>query len=158
MLRVEDVALGCAASLVAGVLFWPRGAAAALGAAYAEAYRASARLPAASRSTSLTGASAAARRRRAPIATAAGIRLDDALRQYLAEQGAKHVPLESVTALANGATRLRLAGAAIAACTGAPRTASSRRTTTGSTARRRADAPRRRGHRLVHRAGREASG
>ena len=42
-MRVEDVALGCAASLVAGFLFWPRGAAAALGAAYAEAYRTAAR-------------------------------------------------------------------------------------------------------------------
>ena len=42
VLRVEDVALGCAASLVAGALFWPRGAAAALAAAFAEAYHASA--------------------------------------------------------------------------------------------------------------------
>ncbi len=39
--RIEDVALGCLASLVAGLLFWPRGAAAALGAAYADAYRTS---------------------------------------------------------------------------------------------------------------------
>ena len=35
------------------------------------------------------------------------------MRQYLADKGAKHVPLESVAALANGATRLRLAGMAI---------------------------------------------
>lgn len=112
VLRVEDVAFGCTASLVAGFLFWPRGAGAALGAAYAEAYRASAEYLRES-IESLTG------HRRRPtdtgtVATAAGNRLDDALRQYLAEQGAKHVPLESVTALANGATRLRLAGTAIA--------------------------------------------
>ena len=42
VVRIEDVALGCLASLVAGFLFWPRGAAAALGAAYGDAYRAAA--------------------------------------------------------------------------------------------------------------------
>ena len=47
------------------------------------------------------------------MATAAGARLDDALRQYLAEQGTKQVPLESVAVLAGGATRVRLAGVAI---------------------------------------------
>ena len=31
--RVEDVAIGCAVSVVVGVLFWPRGAMAALGSA-----------------------------------------------------------------------------------------------------------------------------
>jgi hypothetical protein len=45
---------------------------------------------------------------------ATGRRLDDALRQYLAERGAKTVPLRELTAAANGATRLRLAGEAIA--------------------------------------------
>ena len=44
---------------------------------------------------------------------AASLRLDDALRQYLAERGAKHVQLEGITALTNGATRLRLAGYAV---------------------------------------------
>ena len=43
LVRVEDVALGCAVSLVVGLLFWPRGAAAALGRALAEAYTDSAR-------------------------------------------------------------------------------------------------------------------
>ena len=41
--RVEDVAIGCAVSLVVGLLFWPRGAAAALRQAIAEAYQESAR-------------------------------------------------------------------------------------------------------------------
>ena len=109
--RVEDVALGCLASLVAGFLFWPRGAGAALGAAYADAYRASADYLRQSIQR-LTGAPASSPDV-APIASAAGTRLDDALRQYLADKGAKQVPLESVAALANGATRLRLAGMAI---------------------------------------------
>ena len=43
LVRIEDVALGCAVSLVVGLLFWPRGAAAALGKALAEAYTDSAR-------------------------------------------------------------------------------------------------------------------
>ena len=38
LVRVEDIALGCAVSLVVGLLFWPRGAAAALSRALAEAY------------------------------------------------------------------------------------------------------------------------
>ncbi len=109
VVRVEDVALGCLASLVAGFLFWPRGAAAALGAAYGDAYRAAAEYLHATvdrlvgRGLKPDGARA----------MAAAYRLDDALRQYLAEQGTKHVPLESVTTLANGAVRLRLAGMAI---------------------------------------------
>ena len=38
LVRIEDVALGSAVSLAVGLLFWPRGAAAALGKALAEAY------------------------------------------------------------------------------------------------------------------------
>ncbi len=43
LLRVEDIALGCAVSLVVGVLFWPRGAGPELREALAEAYTDSAR-------------------------------------------------------------------------------------------------------------------
>lgn len=110
--RVEDVALGCLASFVAGVLFWPRGAGAALGSAFGEAYRASADYLR-SAVAGLTG-NGETGRPLGSIATWAGSRLDEALRQYLAEKGAKTVPLESVAALANVATRLRLAGMAIA--------------------------------------------
>ncbi|MBO3744845.1 FUSC family protein [Streptosporangiaceae bacterium NEAU-GS5] len=110
VLRIEDVALGCAASVLAGLLFWPRGAAAALGAALADAYDAGADY--------LRGAVDFLTGRRASrpphdVAEATAARLDDAFRQYLAERGAKHVDLENVTALANGATRLRLAGTAV---------------------------------------------
>jgi uncharacterized membrane protein YccC len=111
VLRVEDVALGCAASLGAGLLFWPRGAGAALGNALGEAYHAAAAYLRES-VEHVTGL------RMSPpesglAAMAAGERLDEALRQYLAEQGTKQVPLESVAALANGAARVRLAGTAI---------------------------------------------
>jgi hypothetical protein len=92
------------------LLFWPRGAAAAFGATLSEAYKAGADYLHAAIDY-LTG------RRAGPppsdIADASGARLDDALRQYLAERGAKSVDLASVTALANGAARLRLAGTAV---------------------------------------------
>ena len=112
VVRIEDVGLGCAASLVAGLLFWPRGAAVALATAISEAYRTSADYLQDSM-RAVTGRRSSESVSIGSTASAAGSRLDDALRQYLAEQGAKHVPLSSVTALANGATRLRLAGAAI---------------------------------------------
>jgi uncharacterized membrane protein YccC len=111
VVRIEDVALGCLAGLVAGALFWPRGAGPALGRALSDAYAAAAGYL---RQTveHLTGARAEPPDAGA-AAMAAGQRLDDALRQYLAERGAKNVPLADVTALANGAARLRLAGTAV---------------------------------------------
>ena len=45
LLRIEDIAIGCAVSLVVGVLFWPRGASAALRRALAEAYAGGGALP-----------------------------------------------------------------------------------------------------------------
>ena len=39
VLRIEDVALGCAVSAVVGILFWPRGAAAVVGDDLADAFR-----------------------------------------------------------------------------------------------------------------------
>ena len=42
LVRVEDVAIGCGVSLLVGILFWPRGAGAALGRSLAAAYAESA--------------------------------------------------------------------------------------------------------------------
>jgi uncharacterized membrane protein YccC len=39
LLRIQDVALGCAVSLVIGILFWPRGAGALVGDDLADAFR-----------------------------------------------------------------------------------------------------------------------
>jgi uncharacterized membrane protein YccC len=111
VVRVEDVAIGCAVSLVAGALFWPRGAAAVVGDDLADAFH-------------LGGAylAQAARwalglRRQMPVAApavTAGIRLDDALRGFIAEQGAKTVPKEDLWRLVMGATRLRLTAHSLA--------------------------------------------
>jgi uncharacterized membrane protein YccC len=118
LIRIEDIGLGCAASLIVGVLVWPRGAAAAISTALSEAYRAgSAYLDRAVRYSVGRGTEPATELREM---LAAGRRLDDALRQYLAERGPKNVPLAELTATANGAVRLRLAGEAISGMPVAP--------------------------------------
>ena len=111
LVRVEDVAIGCAIGLAVGFLFWPRGAEAlihgALGAAYA---RGADYVQSAAERLAGVGAprDAAVVSRRA-AARAAAHRLDDALRQYLSEPAARRANLDSLTALVTGATRLRLA-------------------------------------------------
>ena len=52
LVRIEDVAIGCAVSVVVGLLFWPRGAGSALGQALAEAVSTA---PATSRRVRLRG-------------------------------------------------------------------------------------------------------
>ena len=112
LVRIEDIALGCAISLVVGVLLWPRGAAAAIGTALSQAYRIGAVYLDRSVAYALGAAGDPGVELRNMLA--AGRRLDDALRQYLAERGAKSVALADLTGAANGAVRLRLAGQAIA--------------------------------------------
>jgi uncharacterized membrane protein YccC len=111
VVRVEDVALGCAVSLVVGVLFWPRGAGALVADDLADALRTG--------GAYLTDAAnwALGLRAEAPTATAAiatGVRLDDAMRGFLAEQGAKRVPKEDLWRLVAGAMRARLTAHSLA--------------------------------------------
>jgi uncharacterized membrane protein YccC len=118
LVRIEDVAIGCAVSLVVGVLFWPRGAASALSTALAGAYAETARYL----STAVTYGvlrcdemlpPAPPPREESLRAAAAGRRLDDAFRSYLAESGVKHLPLPEVTTLLTGITVLRLSADAV---------------------------------------------
>jgi len=111
--RVEDIALGCAVSLVVGLLFWPRGAAAALRQALAEAYSESARYLASSVEFTMSRGDASVAPSNGPSEAAASRRLDDSFRGYLAERGVKPVPLAEVTALLNGVVGLRLAADAV---------------------------------------------
>ncbi|HEV7656947.1 MAG TPA: FUSC family protein [Mycobacteriales bacterium] len=104
LIRIEDVALGCGVSVVVGALFWPRGAAIAFGSALDDAYGAASDRVRSIVHT-LTGRPTPNEKNRA---LAARQRLDDAFRQFLAEPGAKRVPMEDVAALAGAATRLRL--------------------------------------------------
>ncbi len=118
LIRIEDVAIGCAVSVVVGLFFWPRGAAAALGRALAEAYADSARYLAAAVEFGVGRCDRGLPARPAPLdeslrAAAAARRLDDAFRGFLAERGVKPVALTDVTSLLTGVAGLRLAADAI---------------------------------------------
>ncbi|HWD25365.1 MAG TPA: FUSC family protein, partial [Acidimicrobiales bacterium] len=118
IVRIEDVALGCAVSLGVGLLFWPRGAAAALGTALSDAYEESVRYLASAVEFGMSQCDSGAPKRPAPTteavsAAAASRRLDDTFRGYLAERGSKPVPLAEVTSLVTGPAALRLSGDAV---------------------------------------------
>jgi uncharacterized membrane protein YccC len=109
LVRVEDVAIGSAISLLVGLLFWPRGIESlvrrSLGAAYAGA---AAYVVAATQRLAGRGLDQ-------PLPTArreardAADRLDDAFRQYLAEPSGRHSDRESLATLVSGAILVRLA-------------------------------------------------
>jgi hypothetical protein len=118
LVRVEDVALGCAVSLVVGLLFWPRGAGAALRQALATAYAETARyldkaIEFGVHCCDPTRPTPAPPSQDATRAVAASRRLDDAFRSYLSERGAKPVPLAGVTSLVTGVAALRLTADAV---------------------------------------------
>ncbi|HEX3732554.1 MAG TPA: FUSC family protein, partial [Mycobacteriales bacterium] len=104
--RVEDVVIGCVVSLVFGILVWPRGAAGVVGEDLAESFHHG--------GTYLAQAVGWALGLRpqvpdaASYAVTAGLRLDDAVRGFLAEQGTKRMAKEDLWRLAGGALRLRL--------------------------------------------------
>src|ERR1022692_3362298 len=112
--RIEDVAIGCAVSIVVGLLFWPRGATAALGRALSDAFVMSSGYlaDAVDRLTTTTRQVDTGPGQRA--SHSAYLRLDDAFRQFLAEGGAKVVSVETVTKLFTGSNRLRLAAYTLA--------------------------------------------
>jgi Fusaric acid resistance protein-like len=118
LVRIEDVALGCAVSLVVGLLFWPRGAAAALGRALSEAYVDGADYLSSAVAYGVGRCDATGPSRTKPTdeslrAAAAARRLDDTYRGYLAERGAKPIRLAEVTRLVTGVSGLRLAADAV---------------------------------------------
>ena len=119
LIRIEDVAIGCGASLVAGLLFWPHGAGRSLGRALGRAYEdCVAYLVAAvefgvGRCDPIAGTPAEPPRQAALAAAAASRRLDDAFRSYLADRGVKQVPLVDATRLVTGVTGVRLAADAV---------------------------------------------
>lgn len=116
LIRIEDILLGGAVSLVVGLLFWPRGAAASLRKALAAAYVDGVAYLRAVVDHGLGPAhGGAAVDARAPSlrAAAASRRLDDAFRTYLAERGTKRRPLAEVSASVTGVAGVRLASDAI---------------------------------------------
>jgi uncharacterized membrane protein YccC len=113
LVRIQDVAIGCAVSLVVGALFWPRGAGSVVGDDLADAFRRGAEYlrQAVDWCLGLTQTPPDT----AAAAISAGIRLDDALRLYLAEQGTKRIPKQDLWNLVMATMRLRLTANSLAA-------------------------------------------
>jgi uncharacterized membrane protein YccC len=112
LLRIEDVAIGCAVSVAVGLLFWPRGAGGIVGTDLADAFR-----RAAAYLTEAVDWALGVRTSppdAAIAAVSAGVRLDEALRAYLTEQGSKRMAKEDLWRLVLGTTRLRLTAYSVA--------------------------------------------
>jgi uncharacterized membrane protein YccC len=107
VVRIEDVAIGCAISLVTGFLFWPRGAADVLRAALGSAYEKAALYMDQTIATMLGSTRAAPIEPAAVEASEAALRLDETVREYLAESGSSRHDLDSLARLVGGATRVR---------------------------------------------------
>jgi hypothetical protein len=112
VVRVEDVAIGCAVSVLIGSLFWPRGVASVVGDDLADAYRAGAAYL--MQAVEWVGSMRTREPDSAMAAVTAGLRLDDALRGFMAEQGTKHIRKEELWRLVGGSMRLRLTALAVA--------------------------------------------
>jgi uncharacterized membrane protein YccC len=112
VVRIEDVALGCAVSVALGALLWPRGAIGVVADDLADAFRQGSCYLAESVDWIL--GRSPARPTHGLAAVSASIRLDDALRALLAEQGTKHVPKEHLWRLVGATMRLRLTAYALA--------------------------------------------
>jgi uncharacterized membrane protein YccC len=112
LLRIEDVAIGCAVSLVVGVVFWPRGAASVVGDDLADAFRVGAAYLTESVQWALGTRQLAPDA--GPAAITAATRLDEALRGFLAEQGAKHLSKSDLWMLVMATMRLRLTAYSLA--------------------------------------------
>jgi hypothetical protein len=113
LLRIEDVAIGCGVSLAVGVLLWPRGVSAVVGDDLADAFRSGAAFLTQAVDWALSELMVPPAA--AIAAVSAGIRLDDAVRGFLTEQGSKKLGKEDLWTLVNAATRLRLTAHTLAA-------------------------------------------
>jgi uncharacterized membrane protein YccC len=118
LVRIEDIAIGCAVSLLVGLLFWPRGAGPALRRALADAYVDSVDYLASAvdfgmRRCDVEAVSVQAPAGDAARAAASSRRLDDTFRSFLAERGEKPAPLAEIASLVAGVGGLRLAADAV---------------------------------------------
>jgi hypothetical protein len=107
VVRIEDVAIGGAVSLAAGLLLWPRGAANVLRDALGDAYLLACRYLDLTISSLLHGRGADQVDGAAREASEAALRLDDTVREYLAENSSARRDLDGLTRLVGGATRVR---------------------------------------------------
>ncbi|MGE5135843.1 MAG: FUSC family protein [Gemmatimonadota bacterium] len=111
VVRIEDVAIGCAVSVAVGVLFWPRGASAVVADSLADTFRETGRYFAQSVNWALGLRTATPDPSRAVTTE---LRLDDGLRGLLTEQGTKHLATQDLWRLLGGTVRLRLTAQSLA--------------------------------------------
>jgi uncharacterized membrane protein YgaE (UPF0421/DUF939 family) len=117
VLRIEDITAGAAVAMVASLLLWPRGATAAVHATVDAAIDIGSRYLRATVLRATRGASADTDDNVAALshhALVVGRTVDDAVRHYLSETGAKADPRSPVVRAANRAVRLRRAADIIA--------------------------------------------
>jgi hypothetical protein len=112
VVRIEDVALGCTVSVVVGALLWPRGAIEVVRNDLADAFRQGSSYL--SESMDWILGRSPERPAHGLATVSASIRLDDALRGLLAEQGTKDIPKEHLWKLVGATMRLRLTAHALA--------------------------------------------
>lgn len=107
LVRIQDVAIGCAVSLAVGLLVWPRGAAEMIRPAIAEALEAGAELVRDRSRGVLQGRPGNRTDRFWADSVTASERLDAALRRFLDESTGDHIDRESLMALSAAGLRLR---------------------------------------------------
>jgi uncharacterized membrane protein YccC len=112
IVRIEDVAIGCGVSLLVGSMFWPRGVAGVVGDDLADAFRAGASFL--TEAIQWTAGIRPSPPEGGAAALAAGARLDEALRGFLAEAGSKRIEMRELWHLVGGSLRLRLTAHAVA--------------------------------------------
>jgi uncharacterized membrane protein YccC len=105
--RIEDVAIGCAVSLMVGILVWPRGAAAIMRDALGNAYRSAAHYLEASIADLLGTGGGRALERAARDALESAQLLDATARDFLSQRSAARTSAGDLTRLIAGATRVR---------------------------------------------------
>src|ERR1700761_212905 len=106
LLRIEDVAIGCGVSLAVGMLFWARGVSSVLASDLADAFRSGAAYLTQAVEWALSELMVPPSA--ALAAASATVRLDDAVRGFLTEQGSKRVSKEDLWLLIAASSRLRL--------------------------------------------------
>lgn len=106
IIRIQDVAVGCAVSLVVGLLIWPRGAASLIRRSLADSMRTGGQLVR-RRSYDVLEGKAGVADPAWEDSVAASDRLDAVLRQYLDETATEQIDRESLLTLASSGLRLR---------------------------------------------------
>jgi uncharacterized membrane protein YccC len=112
VVRIEDIAIGCAVSVLVGSLFWPRGLSSVVGDDLADTFRSGASYL--TQAVRWASGLETAEPQGALAALTSASRLDDALRGFLAEQGSKRIEMRELWRLVGGSMRLRLTAHSIA--------------------------------------------